>query len=305
MHHEYRFRAHGLEFASAIPLPHAVAPSVGSPDIRIRLGAMPDRLPEPVTPRGRAMVSREEVVIRSIRIGAYWIARGKTIVVEPVPGRSLADVASLLMGAALGAALLQRGTLALHAGAVSRDGRAVVLLGRSGSGKSSSVAALARRGYRILDDNIAVLTDGDGRFMVQPGVAELRLLSDAAYPAGCGTPAPYLRGLGKSRASIDAYFQPYPVTLAAIYLVTPAAVTAPVVRPLARRAAFAAAQQHVFCGYMRSAEQERRMFPALAQLAAAVPFTELSRPLSPSDPDLVADVVERDLRRLSGENTSA
>lgn len=303
MDEQHRFRAHGLEFASAIAVPHAVVPSVAPPDIRIRLGAVPDRLPEPATARGRAVVSREEVVIRSVRIGDYWIARGEELVVAPVPGRSLADVASLLMGAALGAALHQRGALALHAGAVSRDGRAVLFLGRSGSGKSSSVAALARRGFTILDDNIAVLTEHGREVVVEPGVAELRLVNDAVYPSGCGEPAPFLRGLGKSRAAIQSHFQPSPVTLSAIYVMTPVAVATPAVRPMTRAEAFGAAQTHVFCRHLRSLEQERQMFPALARLVATVPFAELQRPLSTSDHGLVADVVEHDLRRLFGEPT--
>ncbi|MBB5786205.1 hypothetical protein [Jiangella mangrovi] len=50
--------------------------------------------------------------------------------------------------------------LLLHAGAVARDGRAVLFPGESGTGKSTMVAACLRRGFDYLSDElVAVETD--------------------------------------------------------------------------------------------------------------------------------------------------
>lgn len=49
----------------------------------------------------------------------------------------------------------------VHAGAIECDGRALVVLGGSGSGKSSLVAGARRAGWRALGDDLAVLTGGD------------------------------------------------------------------------------------------------------------------------------------------------
>jgi HprK-related kinase A len=54
----------------------------------------------------------------------------------------------------------------LHAAAVERDGRALLLPGRPGSGKSTLCAALAHRGWRLLSDELALLRPGDGE--IQP-----------------------------------------------------------------------------------------------------------------------------------------
>ena len=47
--------------------------------------------------------------------------------------------------------------LLLHAAAAERDGLLVVLAGSSGSGKSTTVAALVQHGFRYVTDEVVVL----------------------------------------------------------------------------------------------------------------------------------------------------
>lgn len=56
----------------------------------------------------------------------------------------------------------------LHAGAVARDGRAVLLPGGSGSGKSTLTASLVRTGLAYLSDDLAPLDGRTGRVMPAP-----------------------------------------------------------------------------------------------------------------------------------------
>lgn len=290
----HRFRAHGLEFASAIDCGPAIAPSSAPPDIRVRIGAVPSN----VKTTHHTMVREREVVIRAGWAADFWIAGGTEIIVTPRPDARPSDVSRLLLGAAVGAAFHQRGIVALHGGVVSRGGRGVVLIGASGSGKSTAIATLIQRGFTMLDDNIAVLAVRDDGFTVEPGVAELRLCDDTAAPEGCDGPVWYQRGRRKARVAVRPHFQLTPVPLSAIYVLTPSDVPEPLIRPLSRPEGFIAVSRHVFCRHLRSVEQERRAFPLLARLAAAVPVAELHRPLTPSDPGMVAVAVERDLRRL-------
>jgi len=64
----------------------------------------------------------------------------------------------LLLGqvTATGAALLRR-LLFIHAGAVTIDGRAWIVVGKSGAGKTSTVAVLVRQGAAYLTDEITLL----------------------------------------------------------------------------------------------------------------------------------------------------
>ncbi|MEQ8230202.1 MAG: HprK-related kinase A [Gammaproteobacteria bacterium] len=52
--------------------------------------------------------------------------------------------------------------LILHAGVLERGGRAVILVGESGAGKSTLTAALALNGWRLLSDELTILSTHDG-----------------------------------------------------------------------------------------------------------------------------------------------
>jgi HprK-related kinase A len=55
--------------------------------------------------------------------------------------------------------------LLLHAGAVERDGRAVLLPAMPGSGKSTLTAALSLRGFRLLSDEFGVVRFSDAQLL--------------------------------------------------------------------------------------------------------------------------------------------
>ncbi len=65
--------------------------------------------------------------------------------------------------------------LALHAGAVERNGRVLLIAGPSGSGKSTLTAALVRNGARYVTDEVAVIDLPGGR--VQPFAKPIDLAS--------------------------------------------------------------------------------------------------------------------------------
>ena len=53
----------------------------------------------------------------------------------------------------------------LHATTVAKDGRAVIIAGRSGSGKSDLALRLLDRGFLLISDDQTYLTMADGRLM--------------------------------------------------------------------------------------------------------------------------------------------
>ena len=55
----------------------------------------------------------------------------------------------------------------------------IAIVGAKGAGKSTTAAALAKQGYPILADDIAVLTDCGNSFLVHPGYPRLRLWKSA------------------------------------------------------------------------------------------------------------------------------
>lgn len=120
--------------------------------------AIHDRLPrseiaDPSTPPLR----RYSVVADGDR---FIVARARR---HPAPAHSAGSAAELVVDdleVALSRAI--DGRILVHAGAVGWRGRAILVPGRSGSGKSELVAALVRAGADYLSDEFAVL-DREGK----------------------------------------------------------------------------------------------------------------------------------------------
>jgi hypothetical protein len=121
----------------------------------------------------------EEVAFHNLA-GAFHIKQGREIIVDPFPGVDPALLQILLVGRMMAFLLRQRGWLALHASGVVIGGQAILFLGASGSGKSTTVAAFHSRGHHVITDDVAaVRVSADGICLLRPAGSRIRLLSDS------------------------------------------------------------------------------------------------------------------------------
>lgn len=88
---------------------------------------------------------------------------------------TLEDTVIYLLGPVLGLLLYLRGITCLHASAVEIDGAAVAMVGDSGAGKSTTAAAFAHLGYRVLSDDVVTLNEQGNAFIVHPAYPYIRL----------------------------------------------------------------------------------------------------------------------------------
>jgi len=93
---------------------------------------------------------------------------------------SFEDTAYYVNGPLLGFALRRRGITSLHASAVAFNGGAALFLGDVGAGKSTTAAALSRRGLPVITEDIAALDEIDGRFHVRSGYPRVNLWPESA-----------------------------------------------------------------------------------------------------------------------------
>jgi len=78
-----------------------------------------------------------------------------------------------------------RGGLALHASAVSLESRGVLVLGESGSGKSTAAATLcARHGAELLADDATLLIERDETLLIEPSEREHHLTQESLAALG-------------------------------------------------------------------------------------------------------------------------
>lgn len=85
-----------------------------------------------------------------------------------------------LLGQVLSFALLAHGVEALHGTVSVVNGEAVAFVGNCGEGKSTLAAAMLARRCPMLTDDLVVLDERDGGWMVQPGVARIKLFPSVA-----------------------------------------------------------------------------------------------------------------------------
>lgn len=86
----------------------------------------------------------------------------------PVSVADLVGVVENVLRMATALVVRARGGLLLHSAAIARGDEAIILVGRSGAGKSTACATALRLGHRVLSDELNALFVDDGRLWVSP-----------------------------------------------------------------------------------------------------------------------------------------
>jgi hypothetical protein len=210
-------------------------------------------------------------------IGRFAIAAAGTIDclrlevdVDSVP------LAEVLLGPALILALGHRDIFCLHAAAVERRGRVVVLIGPSGCGKSTLAASLARTGVwrRVADDVLPASSQGAAP-MLLPRFPQLKLAA------------------GEQPTSVEARLR-----LAGVYeLVTPEGAGAAVeVEPVPLGEAALTVARHSIAARLMSPEVLAHHLAFCGAVAERVPVRRLIYPLLGSSIGRAAALLEGEVR---------
>ncbi|NDC76925.1 MAG: hypothetical protein EBZ67_03475 [Chitinophagia bacterium] len=182
----YRYRAFGINVRSEIEFPELNEAAFPDADIEISLiYDTPSAWPESSANAWRFDMAAFR--LRLAGIAEYEVDHGTHIRVTPSPDADPAQVRIHLLTVCMAAALMQRGRLLLHASGILHQGRALLFAGESGSGKSSVVAELRRRGYRFLTDDTCVIEppqEGAARPVAHPSYPMLKLTAETLDKIG-------------------------------------------------------------------------------------------------------------------------
>ncbi|AOH84707.1 serine kinase [Sphingomonas panacis] len=177
-------------------------------------------------------------------------------------------------------ALGQRRYLLLHASAVERDGRVLLMTGESGSGKSTLAALLSRRGWRLMGDEFALIDPVSGLAHAFPRLVSLKnaaiSVAEAAMPQARfgplleGTPKGAIRHLVPDAAAVAGMDTPGEPAL----LLFPRFGFAPDIREVAPGEVFMRLTQ-ASTNYVAMGE---RGFDALTRLVLGIPARAIDYP---------------------------
>ncbi len=171
----YSYTAYGLGISSEIPLPGLPSDDDStSGDIHVRRASV--ELPADADTTGDHCVyaTSTEAYYAIEGVGIVHVERGRTVSVDPAPDASPARLQFIILGTALGMLLYQRGSLVLHACAVTIGNRVIAFLGGTGAGKSTLGAAFHAHGHGVVADDVVAIPDPSDP-LVPPGPLLLKL----------------------------------------------------------------------------------------------------------------------------------
>ena len=285
------------------PLPEL---SASAPDVTVRLGAVPETLPGgPGNAVHTALwQARPGAFLMHVEgVARYLATGGRDVLIEPLGADD--GVAAFFVSSPLTVLLQQRGVATLHAAAVATGAGAVLLLGRSGIGKSSLAAALVERGYPLLADDVTgVMTDAGGRPVALPGFPRLRLWAHTLDQ---------MRWWGRERSRVrqgtEKYWTPaqrvcavpLPVC-AALVLGAPAYRPDIGIEPVPSGSAFWLLWNNTHRRRAMDAMGQRPAhFRAATAMTRRVPVARVTRPRHPFLLDMLADRVAAYLREVEAD----
>lgn len=285
-----RFSAYGLTIESALPLPLPPAAAAGEPDLVFGAGPLGDADDYPVSfANWHAGPCCSMVDFPGI--GRIRAADGTRLVYDCAAGLDPSRIASVVMGTGLAALLMQRGLVPVHASSVLTRHGALMVMGRSGVGKSTLLGGLRAHGLAMLADDVTALAaDGHGEALAIPAFPASRLWEDALARLGEDA-AP----LTRVRDDVRKYylpverFHPDPVPVRwIIHLAVhnrpwPELVPVPAAERLPLLSRFIFRKRYVDAMGLR-----RAMFPVVARACDQAVMLRLNRPVEGCEPDDLA-----------------
>jgi len=180
----YNYKAYGLKIQSEIELPE-LTPYKGTPDVNIRIGNIKEKLHNPLKKGIRYEVNKSEFLLKLDNIARFYAKNGEEIIIEPFKNYDTDDLRLFLLGSVFGALLHQRSHFVLHASTIETIKGAISFTGISGAGKSTLTKAFAKKGYKVLSDDVTSITFSEEEIpFVTPGFDKIKLWEDSAKHLG-------------------------------------------------------------------------------------------------------------------------
>jgi hypothetical protein len=276
-------------------LPELIAaPCRSETDVAVQLGPLELGEVDLSASRTDLRLSTDGSTFQIEGVATYQVRDGRQIIIDPLPGADDALVRLNLLHLAFGMLLHQRGLLALHGSVVAVGRGAVVFLGFSGDGKSTTAAALVRRGHALVADDVAAIqVDTTDAPRVWPAYPQLRLLPDSLASLG-GTIGKHASSTEKRADYRVDQFTTGPLALGRIYVLAYGEENE--IQPLRTAAACGEFLRHSFvAGILKITGTAPTHFHGCARLAQDVPVARLVRRRSLAELDQLAEMIEDDI----------
>ena len=277
---KYSYFAFGLFFSSELELSE-FPPCEGTADVNIILDEVPSNIENPIEVFDEYQLSKTEFLLVKT-VADYHVKDGNTITIQ-IHEDNINRIKSYLMAIVMGTLLIQRGLIPIHGSSIVFNNKAVVFTGSSGAGKSTLCAALRKKSYEYMSDDItAISINDDGVPMVHPSYPQQRLSKRSAKMLGFDTRNLEIRMPEKKYfIESDIQYNKESIPLLAIFEICKEKITSVEVVKASGTEKLTRIVRNMYYSVIR-----KRMgiapefFIKLTQLANTVPYYYLLRPYS-------------------------
>lgn len=309
----FKYWAFGLTIKSEIEFPELIEfDFIDAPDLKISLGVTINKLEkkDSVHSLGISMNSKE-YLLRIKDVAFYYVSNGKDVIVERQKGSDDKTIRLFLLSNVIAAVLHQRNAIPLHASAVFHENGIALFCGDSGAGKSTTIIALKKKGYKIFSDDICVLKSTSflkGYMYAWPSYPIIKLWENSYKVID----EPLSENEYQLRADIPKYARFYhndfsrePQRINHIFILeTNEELNNPKEVNLNPGAAFEALVNKTYRPEQISGMNKRNVnFTLLSQLAASVSVSKITRPIDLNSIDKITQIVDERLNSFVENNT--
>jgi len=175
----YKYLAFGLKISSNVYLPELSELIFDEADVTIEYGICPNNLSKPLFTALRYEISENEFLLKVDDIANYYVASGEKIIICKNNKATDKEIKLFLYSSVFGALFHQRNMIPLHATTVVKNNKAIAFSGNSGAGKSSiSLALIKQYGFKLISDDITIISGSDSKSMVYPGIPHMKIWAD-------------------------------------------------------------------------------------------------------------------------------
>lgn len=153
--------------------------------MRVCLGKVPEEVLCQMQSKDGMLYSRKSILFYIEEVGYYFLENGNKITIQSEINCDEYKRKIFVLGSAMGMSLIMKGRIPVHGGTVTQNGKAVIVTGDSGAGKSTISTGLRLDGMGFLADDVSVLErEENGVWSVQPAYPQQKLCRDAALHFG-------------------------------------------------------------------------------------------------------------------------
>lgn len=186
----FSYYAYGLNIQSELYIPEFIQIETNSAkeyDVSIyidRESEPENHLPSSIDEPWYVNIGLENAVFFLKELGLIQIQNGNRIKIITAPEVADEFIRAYLVGSIMAILLYQRKFLVLHGSAVEINHSAVIFLGASGAGKSSTLAALYANGHQMIADDVAAVSLNTKPFTVLPSFPQIKLSLETCSSLG-------------------------------------------------------------------------------------------------------------------------